>query len=128
MLLCLGGLGSLALAQETQTQPSNESTETKPIVSEEVVVSATKIPQDAVDIPSSTAVITGDEIKRSGAKTVSEAIQDITGITTGNSSDNGPWLPNIGMWGLQEFDALLVMVDGVPAGGPFNSNLSEINV
>ena len=126
LLLGIGGFASLALGQETQ--PSQDTEEKKPIISEEVVVSATKIPQDSIDIPSSTAVVTGEEIKRSGAKTVAEAIQDIVGITTGNASDNGPWLPNIGMWGLQEFDALLVMVDGVPAGGPFNPNLSEINV
>ncbi|HLN79716.1 MAG TPA: TonB-dependent receptor, partial [Thermoanaerobaculia bacterium] len=37
-------------------------------------------------------------------------------------------LPNIGLWGLKEFDALLVMVDGVPVGGPFNPSLSQIEV
>src|SRR5262249_2860387 len=46
----------------------------------------------------------------------------------GEGSDNGARLPNIGMWGLKEFDALLVMVDGVPVGGPFNPSLSQINV
>ncbi len=32
------------------------------------------------------------------------------------------------LWGLKEFDALLVTVDGVPVGGPFNPSLSQIPV
>ena len=43
-----------------------------------------------------------------------DAIQDVAGVDTGNGSDDGPRLANIGMWGLKEFDALLVTVDGVP--------------
>src|SRR5262249_27180769 len=43
-------------------------------------------------------------------------------------SDNGPRQPNVGLWGLKEFDALLFMVDGVPVGGPFNPSLSQIDI
>jgi outer membrane receptor protein involved in Fe transport len=110
---------------------AQEAEEEKPVIppiSEEVIVSATKMPEDSEDVPSSTSVITGDELKRSGAKTVAEAIQDVVGVDTGNGSDDGPWLPNIGMWGLKEFDALLITVDGVPVGGPFNPSLSQVNI
>ena len=43
-------------------------------------------------------------------------------------SDNGSRFPNLGMWGLKEFDALLVTVDGVPVGGPFNPSLAQIPI
>src|SRR4029077_1430502 len=59
---------------------------------------------------------------------VADALENVVGVDTGEGSDNGARLPNIGMWGLKEFDALLVMVDGVPVGGPFNPSLSQINV
>jgi iron complex outermembrane receptor protein len=93
-----------------------------------MVVSATKSPEDALDIPAPVSVVSGDELRRRGAKTVAEALQDVAGIDTGNGSDNGARLANIGVWGLKEFDALLVTVDGVPVGGPFNPSLAQIPI
>ena len=49
----------------------------------------------------------------------------MVGLDTGEGSDNGGRLPNIGLWGLKEFDALLITLDGVPVGGPFNPSLSH---
>lgn len=97
-------------------------------VSEQIVVSATKGAEDALEVPASASVISGDALRRAGAKTVADALQNIVGLDTGGGSDNGPRLPNIGLWGLKEFDALLVTVDGVPVGGPFNPSLSQIPV
>src|SRR5262249_10795940 len=57
-----------------------------------------------------------------------EALQDVVGLDTGDGSDNGPRLPNIGLYGIKEFDALQVLVDGVPVGGPFNPNLAQVPV
>lgn len=94
----------------------------------EVTVSATKSEADPADVPTPVAIVSGDELRRSGAKTVAEAIQDVVGVDTGNGSDNGSRLANIGLWGLKEFDALLITVDGVPVGGPFNPSLSQIPV
>ena len=99
-----------------------------PSASAEVVVSATKVDEDPVQIANSVNVVTGEQLRRSGARTVAEAIQDVVGVDTGNGSDNGARMANIGMWGLKEFDALLITVDGVPAGGPFNPSLTQIPV
>ena len=93
-----------------------------------MVVSATKSPEDALDIAAPVSVVSGDELRRRGAKTVAEALQDVAGVDTGNGSDNGARLANIGVWGLKEFDALLVTVDGVPVGGPFNPSLAQIPI
>ena len=94
----------------------------------QIVVSATKTPRPSERIPNSIAVVTGDELRRRGTRTLAEALQDIVGLDTGEGSDNGMRLPNIGLWGLKEFDALLITVDGVPVGGPFNPSLSQVAV
>src|SRR5262245_4635608 len=94
----------------------------------EVVVSATRSPSHQVNVPNSTVVVTGAELKKRGTHTLAEALQDVVGLDTGEGSDNGSRLPNVGMWGLKEFDALLFTYDGVPVGGPFNPSLSQIAI
>jgi iron complex outermembrane receptor protein len=92
------------------------------------VVSATRTPRRQVDIPNGTAVVTGEELKRRGTRTLAEALHDVAGIDTGEGSDNGSRLPSVGMWGLKEFDALLFTLNGVPVGGPFNPSLAQMPV
>jgi iron complex outermembrane recepter protein len=125
-LLTLGLLRVPLLAQETTPTPPPQPTPAP--VSENVVVSATRGPEIETEIPGQATVVTGDELRRRNARTLADALQDVVGLDTGDGSDNGSRLPNIGLWGLKEFDALLVMVDGVPVGGPFNPSLSQINV
>ena len=117
-----------AAASSAQTTPTPAPTPTPGPVRENVVVSASRGPEIETEIPGQANVITGDEIRRRNARTLADALQDVVGLDTGDGSDNGSRLPNIGLWGLKEFDALLVMVDGVPVGGPFNPSLAQINV
>ena len=119
---------SFVLSLVLAAAPLGAQTPPSPTATAEVVVSATKLPEDAVEIPASTAVITGEELRHRNVRTVAEAIYDVTGVDTGNGSDNGAHAANIGVWGLKEFDALLVTVDGVPVGGPFNPSLAQIPV
>src|SRR2546422_841015 len=74
----------------------------------QIVVSATKTPRAAERVPNAIAIVTGDELRRRGTRTLAEALQDVVGLDTGEGSDNGMRLPNIGLWGLKEFDALLI--------------------
>jgi outer membrane receptor protein involved in Fe transport len=97
-------------------------------VTETVVVSATQSPEIETEIPGNVTVVTGEELRRRNVHDLATALQDVVGVDTGIGSDNGVQVPTVGMWGLKEFDALLFMVDGVPVGGPFNPNLSQINV
>jgi outer membrane receptor protein involved in Fe transport len=94
----------------------------------QILVSATKTNKRAIEVPNAATVVSGAELRRSGARTLGEALIDVVGIDTGGGSDNGSRLPNIGLWGLKEFDALLITVDGVPVGGPFNPSLVQIAV
>ncbi len=97
-------------------------------VNEEVVVSATKMAQDPIDISGDITVVSGEELRRRGTTTLAQALQDVVGLDTGDGSDNGPRLPNIGLYGIKEFDALMVTVDGVAVGGPFNPNLAQVPI
>jgi iron complex outermembrane receptor protein len=121
------GLAAISLAQEAE--PSKDpGAQTPATVNESVVVSATRGPEIETEIPGEATVITGEELRRENVKTVADALQDVVGLDTGNGGDGGSRLANIGLWGLKEFDALLVMVDGLPVGGPFNPSLSQIDV
>jgi outer membrane receptor protein involved in Fe transport len=93
-----------------------------------IVVSATKTTRNPIDIANGTAVVSGRELRRAGARTLADALIDVAGVEAGGGSDNGTRITNVGMWGLKEFDALLVTVDGVPVGGPFNPSLAQIAV
>ncbi|MEO8054883.1 MAG: TonB-dependent receptor [Acidobacteriota bacterium] len=99
-----------------------------PSASAQMVVSGSKTPEDTMDVTGAVEVVTGEELRRTGARTLQDALQNVVGVEAGGGSDGGPRLPNLGMWGLKEFDALLVTVDGVPAGGPFNPSLALIPI
>ena len=116
------------LAKAQPVTPSPTPAPTPAPVREDVVVSATRAPETETEIPGAVTVIPGNQLRRENIHTLADALQDVVGLDTGLGSDNGPRLPNIGMWGLKEFDALLVMVDGVPAGGPFNPSLAQISI
>jgi outer membrane receptor protein involved in Fe transport len=117
-----------ARAQTPSPTPSPTPTPTVQRISEEIVVSATKVEEDVVDVPNAVSVVSGEELRRRGTRTLADALQDVVGVDTGNGSDNGPRQPNIGLYGVKEFDALQVTLDGVPVGGPFNPNLAMIPV
>lgn len=93
-----------------------------------IIVSATRTAKDAAEVPGGTAVVRGEELRSRGVRTLAEALQDVVGLDTGEGSDNGMRMPNVGLWGLKEFDALLFTLDGVPVGGPFNPELTQIPI
>lgn len=116
---------ALALPAFGQT-PSPTATPVS--VKESVVVSATRGSEAETEIPGEVTVITGEELRRRNVTNLADALQDVVGLDAGLGSDNGARQPNVGLWGLKEFDALLFMVDGVPVGGPFNPSLSQISI
>jgi iron complex outermembrane recepter protein len=118
--------GSTPSGGQTPT-PAPSPTPT-PGVSESVVVSATRGSELETEIPGDVTVVTGEELRARNVTNLADALQDVVGLDTGMGSDNGARQPNVGLWGLKEFDALLFMVDGVPIGGPFNPSLSQIDI
>ena len=61
----------------------------------QIVISATKIPKRAEEVPNAVSVVSGDELRRRGTCTLAEALQDAAGLDTGEGSDNGTTVPEI---------------------------------
>ncbi len=120
-------LGSAAEATRAAAAPADPA-DTLTVEHPEVVVSATRTPRDQINVPNATAVVTRKELRQRAVHTFAEALQDVVGLDTGEGSDNGTYLPNVGMYGLKEFDALLFTLNGVPVGGPFNPSLSQLPI
>ena len=100
--------------------------ESSPESLEEVVVTSTRLPGDPVEsrtLPAKVTVITAEDIEKSGAKTVQEAIQYATGIVMYDQVGNS-FQQTIDLRGFngQPVPATSVFVDGVRVNEPdFNT-------
>src|SRR6185436_4565027 len=56
------------------------------------------------------------------------ALSTVAGVTVAPGGDGGPAGSVPEMWGLREFDAFLLVVDGVPWGGAFNPALTTLDL
>ena len=128
MLSCMLAFGARATAAQAAEAADSAKVAQHPPTKYEVLVSATRRPTDPIAVPNGAAVVSGEDLRRRGARTVADALEDVTGLDTGDGSDGGLRMANIGMWGLKEFDALLITLDGVPVGGPFNPSLTQLDV
>ena len=118
-LLAWAGLPSSARAQE---QPK------KPVELPPLEAVATRIPMATHDVPASIEVLSGNEIRARGALTLREALAQATGIAIAPGGDGGPASAVPEFWGLREFDAFLLVVDGIPWGGALNPAVASLNL
>ncbi len=93
-----------------------------------VQVTATRFPEDPAKVPASITVITGRELADRGATDLRSALAMAAGVFIAPGGDGGPASSIPEFWGLKEFDAFLLVVDGVPWGGTFNPALSTLNL
>lgn len=93
-----------------------------------VSVVATRIPEAPHDIPASIEIITGTDLRARGVTSLRDALSMAAGITIAPGGDNGPASATPEMWGLREFDAFLLVVDGIPWGGAFNPSVSSLSL
>jgi iron complex outermembrane receptor protein len=99
-----------------------------PAVSETLQVTATRVPEDIEPVPASLTVITGEEIRARGASDLATALSTVAGVVAAGGGDAGAASSVPEIWGLREFDAFLLVVDGVPWGGAFNPGLSTLDL
>jgi outer membrane receptor protein involved in Fe transport len=99
-----------------------------PKVSETLQVTATRVPEDVEPVPASVTVITGEEIRARGATDLATALSTVAGVVVAPGGDAGAASSVPEIWGLREFDAFLLVVDGVPWGGAFNPALSTLDL
>jgi len=95
---------------------------------ETIEVTATKIAEDVTLVPQSITVIDGDELRARNARDLESALGLAAGLSIAPGGDGGPASSVPEMWGLKEFDAFLLVVDGVPWGGAFNPDLPSLDL
>jgi outer membrane receptor protein involved in Fe transport len=115
------------VAASAQTPPS-PTPSPSPTRSEYVEVVATRVPESPDEVPASIDVLTGDELRDRGVTDLHEALNLVAGVDVAPGGDAGPASSVPEFWGLKEFDAFLLVVDGVPWGGAFNPALASLSL
>src|SRR5260370_33762186 len=118
------GLTVLPLAFAQTTPPG---TQQLPTVHERVEVTATRLPESPDKVPAAIEVFTGDELRARGIRDLRGALALAIGVEIAPGGDNGPASAVPAFWGLKEFDAFLVVVDGVPWGVGVDSALTSLD-
>lgn len=114
-----------ALAQAPSATPSPTPGATR---AESIEVTATRVAEPADTVPAAIEVFGGSELRDRGATDLRSALALATGVDMAQGGDSGPasFVPEF--WGLKEFDAFLLVVDGVPSGGAFNPALTTLSL
>jgi len=118
--------GALApVAARAADQPAAAAA---PPLVERVQVITTRAPEPVETTPASVTVITRDDLIRRGAYDLRSALLIAAGIDIAPGGDGGPAGSVPEFWGLREFDAFLLAVDGFPWGGAFNPSLVTLDL
>jgi iron complex outermembrane receptor protein len=94
----------------------------------EVQITATRVPEAIDYVPASLTVIHGEDLRRLGASDLRTALATVAGVDAPPGGDTGPAGSVPSLWGLHEFDAFLLVVDGVPWGGAFNPAVPTLDL
>ncbi|HKN47085.1 MAG TPA: TonB-dependent receptor, partial [Candidatus Polarisedimenticolia bacterium] len=111
--------------------PKSEAGDQEPAgadLTERIQVTATRIPADTGTLPASLTIVTGEDLRRRGARDLTAALALVAGVSIAPGGDSGPAGSVPEFWGLREFDAFLLTVDGVPWGGAFNPALTTLDL
>ncbi len=95
---------------------------------EQVVVTATRIPEPNDKVPADVSVVSGDELRARDAWDLQTSLSLVPGVEAPAGGDAGPSSSVPSFWGLHEFDAFLLVVDAVPWGGSFNPAISTLDL
>jgi iron complex outermembrane receptor protein len=117
--------GACAMAVAFATVAQSQTTQTQ---HEVIEVTATKIAEDVLVVPASVTVVDGDDIRARNANDLQSALALVGGVSIAPGGDAGPAGSVPEMWGLREFDAFLLVVDGVPWGGAFNPDIATLDM
>ncbi len=93
-----------------------------------VVVTATRRPEPEGRIPIDVSVVSGRTMRALDAHDMATALSLVPGVEAPPGGDAGPSSAVPAFWGLHEFDAFLLVVDGVPWGGAFNPAIPALDL
>lgn len=112
----------LPIAATAQT----EEDELSLLFSQTEVTTASKAPEPAALAPASITVITGDEIRRSGARDVSDVLRTVVGIELTRDQFGAVQFVSRGILSPSESNQILFLVDGVPVNIPYYGGASLV--
>lgn len=92
------------------------------------MVTADRSDERRTEAPTGIVTISGDRLEQLGVRTLSDALTLLPGLEVSAAGDEGPQTSGVALWGLREFDAYALIVDGVPAGGAYNPNPALVPV
>ena len=95
---------------------------------EPVEVTTAKIPISLSDVAATITIVSGEELRARNASDLRTALSLVAGVDIGPGGDAGPTSSVPALWGLREFDAFLLVVDGIPWGGAFTPALASLDV
>ena len=90
-------------------------------------MTATRTPEPADQIPADISVVSGKELVARGVSDMAGALGLVAGVEAPAGGDAGPSSAVPSFWGLHEFDAFLLVIDGVPSGGAFNPAITTLD-
>jgi iron complex outermembrane recepter protein len=93
-----------------------------------VQVTATRFGEPIQEVPGSISVVTGDSLRARGATDLRTALAMLGGVSVAMGGDAGPASAVPGLLGVREVDDLLLLVDGIPAGGAFTPQVEAISL
>jgi outer membrane receptor protein involved in Fe transport len=93
-----------------------------------IEVTTSKLAEPVEQTPAMISVISGEELRTRGVVDLRTALSLVAGVDIAPGGDAGPAASLPGMWGLREFDAFLLVVDGIPSGGAFNPALTTLDL
>ena len=118
--ICLCLAWNIAVFAEEDPVPTS--------IEEKVEVTATRLPENPIEVPVSIQTVSGEELARRNARTLDQALALVMGVSIAPGGDGGPASSVPEMMGLREFDAFLLVVDDVPWGGAFNPALASLDL
>ncbi len=121
--LTLGIVAVTLLAAEPGWAEQADTVELSPIQ-----VTATRIPEATDRVPDYITVLDGADLRARHVTDLRGALATVAGVEAPPSGDAGPASAVPSFWGLHEFDAFLLVVDGVPLGGAFNPAIPDLNL
>ena len=94
---------------------------------DQVVITATRIPEQLARIPADISIVSHADLAALNAQNLSGVLSLVPGVEAPAGGDAGPSSAVPSFWGLHEFDAFLLVVDGVPWGGAFNPAITTLD-
>ncbi len=95
---------------------------------EDIEVTATRLPEAVSEVPADITIIPGAELRARHVTDLAGALALVAGVQAPPGGDAGPASAVPAFWGLHEFDAFLLVVDGVPWGGAFNPAIPTLDL